>query len=214
MAGRSTRTKFENHRPSRRKDVGVPEGPAMVGPASSGWAPGQDPRDARHKVNAPYGPGASSTQQMDVTISRVNADIVGGDLTAKPAGSRPARPRYRRNATSPPKDLQKVGSEASKEIGDRFERRWRARSTQEQESVVDTSGDEVRRRLARASTSAGIEELQAENRAAWSTRWSARSRIIVTRSASSWRCVKNVPRSGSPASWTDHQGAGRSSPAT
>lgn len=113
------------------------------------------------KVNEFYVAGRELyLQQMDVTISRV-ADIVGGDLTAAKKRIASGKTAISTYVTSLPKDLQKVGSEASKEIGDRFEQ-LESEVDSKQESVVDTLATKYV--AARKGLDERIEELQAENR--------------------------------------------------
>ena len=97
---------------------------------------------------------------MDGVISRV-ADIVGDDLTAAKRGSRRARARSPRTSRAFPQDLKKVGADASKEIGDKFEQ-LESDVNSKQESVVDTLASKYVE--ARKGLDERIEELQAENK--------------------------------------------------
>ena len=113
------------------------------------------------KVNEFYVAGRELyLKEMDVTISRV-ADIVGGDLTAAKKRIAAGKTEISTYVTSLPKNLQKVGSEASKEIGDRFEQ-LESEVDSKQESVVDTLATKYV--AARKGLDERIEELQAENR--------------------------------------------------
>lgn len=113
------------------------------------------------KVNEFYEAGREIyLKQMDGVISRV-ADIVGGDLTAAKARIAAGRNEIATYVKSLPADLQKVGSEASKEIGEKFS---------ELESDVDSKQDALVETLAtkyseaRKGLDERIEELQAENK--------------------------------------------------
>ena len=98
---------------------------------------------------------------MDGVISRV-ADIVGDDLTAAKTADRHRQGRDRRRTSRAcPTDLQKVGSEASKEIGDKFEQ-LESDVNAKQESVVDTLATKYVE--ARKGLDERIEALQAENK--------------------------------------------------
>ena len=113
------------------------------------------------KVNEFYEAGREIyLKQMDGVISRV-ADIVGGDLTAAKARIASGRSEIAAYVKSLPADLQKVGGEAAKEIGEKFE---------QLESDVDSKQDAMVETLASKYTEARkglderIEELQAENK--------------------------------------------------
>ncbi|MFI7543523.1 hypothetical protein [Actinoplanes sp. NPDC049599] len=99
-------------------------------------------------------------QRMDVVITRV-ATIVGTELTA--AKQRIARGKNEISAyvQSLPTDLRKVGSAASKEIGDRFAQ-LESDVDSKQESLVDTLA--TRYVDARKGLDERIEALQAENK--------------------------------------------------
>ena len=96
------------------------------------------------KVNEFYEAGRELyLKEMDGVISRV-ADIVGGDLTA--AKQRIAKGRAEISAyvkTLSP-DLQKVGTEAAKDIGDKFDAA-RVRRQRQAERGRGDAGVEVRR---------------------------------------------------------------------
>ena len=113
------------------------------------------------KVNEFYVAGRELyLKEMDVTISRV-ADIVGDNLTAAKKRIAAGRTEISTYVKSLPKNLQKVGSEASKEIGDRFEQ-LESEVDAKQEAVVDTLATKYVE--ARKGLDERIEELQAENR--------------------------------------------------
>ena len=113
------------------------------------------------KVNEFYVAGRELyLKEMDRTISRV-ADIVGNDLTAAKTRIATGRTEIATYVESLPKDLKKVGSEASKEIGDRFEQ-LESDVDAKQESLVDTLATKYVE--ARKGLDERIEELQAENR--------------------------------------------------
>jgi hypothetical protein len=113
------------------------------------------------KVNEFYEAGRELyLAKMNVVISRV-ADIVGRALTAAKQRIAKGRSEISTYVTGLPTDLQKVGAEATKEIGDRFEA-LEGEVNAKQESVVDA--------LAAKYVEAGkglndrIEALQAENK--------------------------------------------------
>ncbi|TDO47271.1 phage-related protein [Kribbella sp. VKM Ac-2527] len=113
------------------------------------------------KVNEFYEAGREIyLKQMDGVISKV-ADIVGNDLTAAKARIASGRSEIAAYVKSLPADLQKVGGEAAKEIGEKFE---------QLESDVDSKQDALVETLASKYTEARkglderIEELQAENK--------------------------------------------------
>jgi hypothetical protein len=113
------------------------------------------------KVNEFYVAGRELyLKQMDVTIARV-ADIVGGDLMAAKKRIAAGRTEISTYVKSLPDNLKKIGSEASKEIGDRFEQ-LESDVSSKQESVVDTLATKYV--AARKGLDERIEELQAENR--------------------------------------------------
>ena len=112
------------------------------------------------KVNEFYEAGRELyLKQMDGVISRV-ADIVGNDLTAakqRIAGGK-TEIAYYVKTLSP--DLQKIGAEASKEIGDKFAQ-LESDVNDKQESVVDTLATKYTE--SRKGLDERIEALQAEN---------------------------------------------------
>ena len=113
------------------------------------------------KVNEFYVAGRELyLKEMDNVISRV-ADIVGNDLTAAKKRIATGKTEIATYVKSLPKDLKKVGSEASKEIGERFEQ-LESEVASKQESVVDTLATKYV--AARKGLDERIEELQAENR--------------------------------------------------
>ncbi|QNE21553.1 hypothetical protein F1D05_31070 [Kribbella qitaiheensis] len=113
------------------------------------------------KVNEFYEAGRELyLQQMNVVISKV-ADIVGGELTRAKTRIATGRTEIAAYVKSLPTDLQKVGSEASKEIGEKFA---------DLEGEVDSKQDAMVEALASKYSEARkglddrIEELQAENK--------------------------------------------------
>ena len=113
------------------------------------------------KVNEFYVAGRELyLKQMNKTISAV-ADIVGKDLTAAKVRIATGRTEIATYVKSLPKDLKKVGSEASKEIGDRFAE-LESDVDAKQEALVDTLATKYVE--ARKGLDERIEELQAENR--------------------------------------------------
>ena len=89
------------------------------------------------KVNEFYAAGRELyLKQMDGVISGV-ADLVATDLTAAKKRIATGRTEIATYVKSLPADLQKVGSEASKEIGDRFTH-LESDVDAKQEAVVDT----------------------------------------------------------------------------
>lgn len=113
------------------------------------------------KVNEFYVAGRELyLKQMDVVISRV-ADIVGGDLKAAKRRIAAGRSEITAYVQSLPKGLQKVGSDAAREIGDRFQQ-LESDVDEKQNQVVDTLATKYVE--ARKGLDERIEELQAENR--------------------------------------------------
>lgn len=113
------------------------------------------------KVNEFYVAGRELyLKQMNQTIARV-ADIVGTNLNAAKTRIATGRAEIATYVKSLPKDLQKVGAEASSQIGERFE---------QLESDVDAKQDALIDSLAtkyveaRKGLDERIEELQAENK--------------------------------------------------
>lgn len=99
-------------------------------------------------------------KQMDAVISRV-ADIVGNDLTAAKARIAKGKAEIGAYVKTLPADLQKVGSQAAKEIGDRFAQLEKDVDAK-QESVVDSLATKYVE--ARKGLDERIEALQAENK--------------------------------------------------
>ena len=113
------------------------------------------------KVNEFYTAGRELyLKQMDAVISRV-ADIVGGNLTAAKQRIAGGRLQIAEYVKSLPTGLQKVGAEASKEIGERFEQ-LESDVDDKQNSVVDTLATKYVE--ARKGLDERIEALQAENK--------------------------------------------------
>ncbi|GGG66072.1 hypothetical protein GCM10011374_32600 [Kocuria dechangensis] len=113
------------------------------------------------KVNEFYTAGRELyLKEMDVVISNV-ATIVGDDLTRAKQRIAQGRTEIAAYAKSLPADLQKVGAEATQEIGDRFEQ-LESEVDAKQESVVDTLATKYVE--ARKGLDERIEELQAANR--------------------------------------------------
>ncbi len=113
------------------------------------------------KVNEFYVAGRELyLKEMDKTISRV-ADIVGNDLNAAKARIAKGRGEIASYVKSLPKDLQKVGADATQDIGERFEQ-LESEVDSKQESLVDTLATKYVE--ARKGLDERIEELQAENR--------------------------------------------------
>ncbi len=113
------------------------------------------------KVNEFYTAGRELyLQQMNGVISRV-ADIVGNNLTAAKQRIATGRTEIATYVRSLPKDLQKVGSEASKEIGERFSQ-LESDVDEKQNSVVDALATKYVE--ARKGLDERIEALQAENK--------------------------------------------------
>ena len=113
------------------------------------------------KVNEFYEAGRELyLKEMNKTISRV-ADIVGTDLTAAKTRIAKGRADIASYVKSLPKDLQKVGADASKEIGERFEQ-LESDVDSKQEALVDALATKYVE--ARKGLDERIEELQAENK--------------------------------------------------
>ncbi len=113
------------------------------------------------KVNEFYAAGRELyLKQMDGVISRV-ADIVGGDLTAAKRRIASGKAEIAAYVKSLPTDLQKVGTQASQEIGERFTD-LEGEVDAKQESVVDTLATKYVE--ARKGLDERIEALQAENK--------------------------------------------------
>ncbi len=113
------------------------------------------------KVNEFYEAGRELyLKEMDGVISRV-ADIVGNDLSAAKRRIATGKAEIAAYVKSLPADLQKVGSEASKEIGEKFEQ-LESDVNDKQDSVVDTLATKYVE--ARKGLDERIEALQAENK--------------------------------------------------
>jgi len=113
------------------------------------------------KVNEFYDAGRELyLKEMDGVISRV-ADIVGGDLTAAKQRIAQGRNEIAAYVKSLPKDLQKVGSEASQDIADKFEQ-LESDVTDKQNAVVETLATKYVE--SRKGLDERIEALQAENK--------------------------------------------------
>lgn len=113
------------------------------------------------KVNEFYAAGRELyLKQMDGVISRV-ADIVGGDLAAAKKRVAVGRADIAAYVKSLPADLRKLGSDASQEIGEKFEQLENDVNAK-QEAVVDSLA--TRYVEARKGLDDRIEELQAENK--------------------------------------------------
>jgi hypothetical protein len=113
------------------------------------------------KVNEFYDAGRELyLQQMNVVISKV-ADIVGGELTRAKTRIATGRNEIAAYVKSLPTDLQKVGSEASKEIGEKFAD-LESEVDSKQDALVDTLATKYSE--ARKGLDERIEELQAENK--------------------------------------------------
>jgi hypothetical protein len=113
------------------------------------------------KVNEFYEAGRELyLKRMDGVISRV-ADIVGNDLTAAKKRIAAGKAEITTYVKSLPADLKKVGSEASQDIGERFEQ-LESDVDAKQESVVDTLATKYVE--ARKGLDERIEALQAENK--------------------------------------------------
>jgi hypothetical protein len=113
------------------------------------------------KVNEFYDAGREIyLKQMDVVISKV-ADIVSQDLTAAKQRIAKGKTEIAAYVKSLPTDLQKVGSQASKEISEQFDQLEKD-VNDKQDSVVDTLATKYVE--ARKGLDERIEALQAENK--------------------------------------------------
>ncbi|GAA2724089.1 phage tail protein [Cellulomonas aerilata] len=99
-------------------------------------------------------------KQMDGVISKV-ADIVGADLNAAKRRIATGKAEIATYVKGLPANLQKVGSEATKEIGDRFAQ-LESDVAAKQDSVVETLATKYTE--ARKGLDERIEALQAENK--------------------------------------------------
>jgi hypothetical protein len=98
-------------------------------------------------------------KEMDKVISNV-ADIVGGDLHAAKKRIADGKAEIAAFVKSLPNDLQQVGAEAAKEVGDQFEK-LEGDVAAKQDALVDTLASKYTD--ARKGLDDRIEELQAEN---------------------------------------------------
>jgi len=113
------------------------------------------------KVNEFYEAGRELyLTEMDRVISRV-ADIIGGDLAIAKQRIAKGRTEIAGYVKSLPQDLQKVGTEAASEIGDRFEQ-LESDVKDKETSVVETLASKYVE--SRKGLDERIEELQAENK--------------------------------------------------
>lgn len=113
------------------------------------------------KVNEFYEAGRELyLKQMDGVISRV-ADIVGNDLTAAKLRIAKGRSEISEYVKTLPKDLQKVGTEESEKIGERFEQLENDVTAKQDAAVENLASKYVE---ARKGLNDRIEELQAENK--------------------------------------------------
>ena len=162
------------------------------------------------KVNEFYVAGRELyLKEMDEVISRV-ADIVGNDLTAAKKRIATGRTEIATYVKSLPKDLKKVGAEASKEIGDKFEQ-LESDVDAKQESLVDTLA--IKYVEARKGLDERIEELQAENKGLVDKAIGAIKAVINTiRELAAM--LKNVLARVAGVVGRHHQAPGRASSAT
>lgn len=113
------------------------------------------------KVNEFYTAGRELyLKEMDGVISRV-ADIVGGDLNAAKQRIAKGRADIAAYVKTLSPDLQKVGDEAAKDIGDKFDQ-LESDVNDKQNAVVETLASKYVE--ARKGLDERIEELQAENK--------------------------------------------------
>ena len=113
------------------------------------------------KVNEFYVAGRELyLKQMNQTIARV-ADIVGTNLNAAKTRIATGRAEIATYVKSLPKDLQKVGAEASSQIGERFEQ-LESDVDAKQDALVDSLATKYAK--ARKGLDDRIEEMQAENK--------------------------------------------------
>ncbi len=113
------------------------------------------------KVNEFYVAGRELyLKQMDKVIAQV-ADIVGRQLGAAKLRIAKGQGEIATYVASLPKDLKKIGGEATKDIGERFEQ-LESDVDAKQDALVDTLATKYVE--ARKGLDARIEELQAENR--------------------------------------------------
>jgi hypothetical protein len=113
------------------------------------------------KVNEFYVAGRELyLKEMDRVITNV-AEIVGKDLTAAKTRIATGKTEISTYVENLPKDLKKIGAEASKDIGDQFEQ-LESEVDSKQEALVDSLATKYT--AARKGLDERIEELQAENR--------------------------------------------------
>ena len=113
------------------------------------------------KVNELYEAGREIyLKRMDVVITQV-ADIVSKDLTAAKQRIATGKTEIASYVKTLPTNLQKVGSEAAKEINDKFEQ-LESDVNDKQDSVVNTLATKYTE--ARSGLDERIEALQAENK--------------------------------------------------
>jgi hypothetical protein len=154
----AARAKFENYVSAKMSAYKEDRYGGWLGPIR--WARDKI-RGMPDKVNEFYVAGRELyLKEMDKVITRV-ANIVGDNLNAAKTRIATGRNEIAKYVESLPKDLKKVGSEASKEIGDRFEQ-LESDVDAKQEALVDTLASKYVE--ARKGLDERIEELQAENR--------------------------------------------------
>jgi hypothetical protein len=154
----AARTKFENYTAAKMSAYKEDRYGGWLGPLR--WARDKI-RGMPDKVNEFYVAGRELyLKEMDKVITKV-ATIVGDNLTAAKKRIAAGRTEIAKYVESLPKDLKKVGSEASKEIGDRFSQ-LESDVDAKQEALVDTLASKYVE--ARKGLDERIEELQAENR--------------------------------------------------
>ena len=113
------------------------------------------------KVNEFFAAGRELyLKEMDKVISRV-AEIVAKDLTAAKNRIAAGKTEIATYVKGLPRDLQKVGANASKEIGDQFQQ-LESEVNDKQDALVDTLASKYVE--ARKGLDDRIEELQAENK--------------------------------------------------
>jgi hypothetical protein len=113
------------------------------------------------KVNEFYVAGRELyLKEMDRVITNV-AEIVGKDLTTAKTRIAAGKTEISKYAENLPKDLKKVGADASKQIADQFQQ-LESEVDSKQEALVDSLATKYT--AARKGLDERIEELQAENR--------------------------------------------------
>jgi hypothetical protein len=154
----AARTKFENYVAAKMSAYKEDRYGGWLGPLR--WAKDKL-AGMPDKVNEFYVAGRELyLQEMDKVITRI-ATTVGDDLTAAKTRIADGRNQIAKYVESLPKDLKKVGAEASKEIGERFSQ-LESDVDSKQESLVDTLASKYVE--ARKGLDDRIEELQAENK--------------------------------------------------